>query len=236
MTRAVIVFAKYPKIGTVKTRLAAGIGGQAATDLYKSFVSKILQESLKCTGTSVYLALAAPVEHQLLTEWLQMTADPSAFILMQQLATPDLGERMRNAMQHVIDTGATEVVLVGSDIPDLDAGILTEAFAALSSDEIVFGPAQDGGFYLVGARRLHRHLFQGITWSTSDVLVNTVKQAESCGLVVAVTNNLPRLRDIDTAEDLEAWLAQAKSTAACLDGMMRLAEESLRPRMERRLA
>ncbi|KAK9822039.1 hypothetical protein WJX74_002402 [Apatococcus lobatus] len=204
-----IVFARYPKVGAVKTRLAAGVGAIEATELYKSFVSSTLRECLRCSKAKAYLALAAPTEDRLLHEWLSENAPPTSFRIIQQSASPDLGIRMLQAMQHAMQAGAAKVVLVGSDIPDLDAGILMNAFRALDRHEIVFGPARDGGFYLVGARQLHQHLFRGLTWSTPEVLRDAVRQAEQCGLHVAAKDTLPCLRDIDTSEDLQHWLHEA---------------------------
>ncbi|GFR50184.1 hypothetical protein Agub_g12353, partial [Astrephomene gubernaculifera] len=105
-------------------------------------------------------------------------------------------------------SGARKVLITGTDIPDLTAALLRRAAEALDQHEVVLGPALDGGYYLLGLTRLEEEaLFRGIPWSSSRVLGDTVAAAAACGLRVAPLEWLPRLRDVDTREDLEEWVA-----------------------------
>jgi hypothetical protein len=99
------------------------------------------------------------------------------------------------------------VLVIGTDIPDISSGLLAAAAAALQRHDAVLGPAADGGYYLLGLRRLPRGLFEGIAWSTETVCQRQLDNAARLGLDVAPLGTLPVLRDIDTAQDLSAWLS-----------------------------
>jgi rSAM/selenodomain-associated transferase 1 len=117
----------------------------------------------------------------------------------------DLGERMANAFACSFEMGMDKVVLIGTDCPTLQSQHLNEAFQALSNSDLVLGPATDGGYYLIGMKRRADYLFEGISWSTSQVYSETMNVASQHGLT---TTLLQELDDIDTQEDWERYTSQ----------------------------
>jgi rSAM/selenodomain-associated transferase 1 len=122
----------------------------------------------------------------------------------------DLGERMAGAFARSFEVGMDKVVLIGTDCPTLQRQHLKEAFEALTHSDLVLGPATDGGYYLIGMTRRADYLFEGITWSTSQVLPDTMKVASQHGLT---TTLLQELDDIDTQEDWERYRSQIEITS-----------------------
>ena len=123
----------------------------------------------------------------------------------------DLGERMGNAFGQAFSVAAPPVdqaVLIGSDFPDLDPGIIHQAFDALSRNDAALGPALDGGYYLIGFNRhaFAKEIFDGVPWGTGQVFAETMQKVERAGLKMHV---LPAWRDIDTFEDLKAFYQRA---------------------------
>ena len=194
-----LVFARVPALGRVKSRLAAGIGPPAALAVYR--------ELLAITNAAI-VAAGVPA-----TVWLAdtATAAPTAAETGEWAAhatccQPEggLGERMTTAFAAAFAAGAGRVAIIGTDCPGLRASHLTQAFEALETAEVVFGPATDGGYYLLGLRQPQPELFANKAWSTDSVLADTQADAQRLGLRVVL---LPELRDVDTAEDLAAWNA-----------------------------
>jgi glycosyltransferase A (GT-A) superfamily protein (DUF2064 family) len=120
-------------------------------------------------------------------------------IIYRQQSEGDLGRRMALAFKDSFSAGMTSVVIIGTDCPDLKAKLMVKAFHALEQNDLVLGPALDGGYYLIGLRRLIPELFTGISWSTAEVLEQTIRIAERLDLAIAF---LPLLNDIDRPEDL----------------------------------
>jgi len=195
--RALIVFARYPRVGLVKTRLAATLGAESAAAFYRCCAERLFAEAgrLCCRR---YLFYAAEAQAEEMQAWV----GPRFTCLAQREG--DLGERMAAAFARVFAEGNEQAVIVGTDIPDLTAAILTQAFERLAHEDIVIGPAYDGGYYLLGMRHLHRELFREMAWSTAAVFEQTLQVVAHLGLQVY---HLPMLRDIDTEEDLRQWLA-----------------------------
>lgn len=190
------VFVKAPVAGQVKTRLAAEIGAQAAADLYRSLGRSAVSA---CSGplheTVVWFTPRAA--RTLVREWLGDLA--VAEYRPQPGGT--LGSRLIAAFRHHFQAGAGRVVLMGSDCPGIDVPLLSKAFGSLDEHDLVLGPAQDGGYYLIGLRRPEPRLFRRVSWSTDSVLAQTLARAGRLGLCSAI---LPTLRDIDTSEDAAA--------------------------------
>jgi len=120
-------------------------------------------------------------------------------IIYRQQSEGDLGRRMALAFKESFSAGMTGVVIIGTDCPDLNAQLMVKAFHAIEQNDLVLGPALDGGYYLIGLRRLIPELFTGISWSTAEVLEQTRSIAERLDLAIAF---LPLLNDIDRPEDL----------------------------------
>jgi hypothetical protein len=196
---ALILFARHPEPGRVKTRLAKHMGDQAACDLYE----KLLRLSLGVLGDFRRLAPRTDV-------FVAITPAESLSAFRDRFATPwtltaqegrHLGERMASAFLDLFRRGYDRVLLVGSDLPDLSAQGLQSAFRALDDADAVVGPAQDGGFYAVGLRRPCPKAFQDPQWGTPDVFERTLAALKAEGLSIRL---LPVRRDVDRPEDLSA--------------------------------
>lgn len=208
-----LIFARYPELGKVKTRLAAGVGPEKALAVYQQLLShtEAVVAPLAVERT-LWLAAAPPAGAAPL--WAGTTQ-------RLQPALPDLGQRMEQAFDAAFAVGARRVVIIGTDCPGLSTALLHRAFHALHSTDVVLGPATDGGYYLLGLRRPQPALFQGISWSTATVRRDTLATAQRQGLRV---RELPMLGDVDTAEDWQAW-QQAQAGASLPGG----AESKLLP-------
>jgi rSAM/selenodomain-associated transferase 1 len=189
-----LVFARYPELGKVKTRLAADIGAAEALRVYEQLLAhthSVVQQI--SASRTLWLAAEPPTGSTPL--W------PDAEQLVQPTHN-DLGARMQHAFEEAFTQGAKRAVVIGTDCPGLQPEHLQQAFAQLESHDVVLGPAEDGGYYLLGMRTLQQPLFTGITWSTNTVLTDTLAIAQRQGLSVAL---LPTLHDIDNGADLATW-------------------------------
>lgn len=197
MTARVVLFAKQPVAGRVKSRLAKGLGTARATGFYRN-TTRIICHRLS-RDPRWQLVLARTPDH-----WL-----PGPPVFPPGLrSTPqgpgDIGDRMARLARRFSDG---PVILVGSDIPTLQAGHITSALRCLKSADIVFGPATDGGFWLVGySARAARHArFGKIAWSTGTVLKDCL-----AGLGTTRVSLLPPQSDIDDVGDYRAWRTSGK--------------------------
>ncbi|CAL8467835.1 g7373 [Coccomyxa elongata] len=212
MTNTVIIFVKHPASGAAKTRLARNVGEVAAAEWYRVCAEHVVRTGSRLPGSRCIVACPPALKPSAadngvarVQKWLgPIAADTTTF--EEQALDENLGNRMYHALHGALQAGSQKAVLIGSDIPDICESTLAAAFTALDEHDVVFGPAVDGGYYLVGASRLHPDMFQGITWSTGTVLHDNSSQAVSVGLKVASCSTLPVLRDIDTIDDLQAWL------------------------------
>lgn len=210
MSTTLVIFGRLPVPGKVKTRLAVGIGPERACAFYSTCCEHILHQSSQCEGAQRVFFFSNETEREPVTEWI--AGIDKEVELASQLQVPDLGERMVSALGTALQQGACKAVIIGTDIPDLTPGIIQSAFQALDNHDVVIGPAADGGYYLLGLKQAHAELFQGIEWSTGEVLGATLANAKKANLDVAPTNTLPVLRDIDTVADLQEWMQGASST------------------------
>jgi rSAM/selenodomain-associated transferase 1 len=205
--RAVLVFVRAPEAGRVKTRLAAEIGAAAALRVYVRLAEHAVAQA-RASGASVRVHFTPAEAGEAVRGWLGESAE----YLPQREG--DLGERMRRAFDEAFAAGHGQVVVVGSDLPDVSAELLRRAFALLERHEAVLGPARDGGYYLLGLRRPVPEVFRGIAWSTPEVFAATVARLRTAGIEPAL---LETLADVDEAEDLppgwRAWAAGAEEPA-----------------------
>lgn len=196
----IALFVKAPIPGRVKTRLARDIGDQAACSIYRTLVDQVLQQ-IQASGRP--LALFFDGDETLVPDsWKQY----ARFCIRQQGG--DLGERMAATFSRLFSDGVHQAVVIGSDIPGIDAAYLQQAFNLMTDHGMVIGPAIDGGYCLIGFNRItySAPIFQNIPWSTDQVLELTLSAAKQAGLIVGL---LPPLQDIDTVEDLQ-YLNPAK--------------------------
>ncbi|MBI3247164.1 MAG: TIGR04282 family arsenosugar biosynthesis glycosyltransferase [Deltaproteobacteria bacterium] len=196
MTNAVIVFAKAPVVGQVKTRLCPPLALAEAADLARCFLIDSVARACALPQVQVCLAFTPAESESLFRELLPF---PLRYFLQRGAS---LGEREMHAFADVFAAGFSGAVLIGSDIPTLPSAHLQEAFAHLAEPEndVVIGPSLDGGYYLIGARGLHPALFENIHWSTASVLEETLAQARRAGLRVA---HVPTWYDVDEQADLQ---------------------------------
>jgi uncharacterized protein len=193
---AIIIFVRHPQLGKVKTRLAATLGDKKALAIYKLLLAHTY--SLIQNGKlPVYVYYADAVVQDDLWQ--------GGFISKKQQQGADLGERMHHAFAEVFAAGHQKVVIIGSDCYELTEAIITEAFTALEKSDAVIGPASDGGYYLLGLKKMIPAVFENIAWSTATVKDDTVQ--------VLIQNNiafslLPTLRDVDEEKDLPDTIKQ----------------------------
>jgi rSAM/selenodomain-associated transferase 1 len=185
-----VVFARDPVPGRVKTRLARAVGDDAASALYGAFLTD-LQRRFASARFAVRWAVAPPVAGFA----TRFAIDPAQVFAQQG---DDLGARMHNVLAAMRDAGYARCAIVGSDMPQLATATVEEAFARLDAADLVLGPAEDGGYYLV-ATRTPLDVFDGIAWSTPDVLAATLARAAALGLR---TTLLAPGFDVDVAADL----------------------------------
>lgn len=190
-----IVFTRYPEPGKTKTRLIPVLGAIGAANLHRLMAQKTIARalSLQNSGRLSVEILYIGGNQQQMQDWL------GTELCYQNQIDGDLGEKMTAAFENSFDSGIDKVAIIGTDCPALTAEIIAQAFDQLERYDVVFGPAQDGGYYLIGLRRSHPELFSGINWGTDEVLASTRAIAQNLGLNIA---NLPTLADIDRPEDL----------------------------------
>lgn len=190
------VFTRYPEPGRTKTRLIPALGAESAACLQHAMTAHVL-----AAATTVATARMTAVEVRFEGgDEALMRASFGATFRYQPQGGGDLGERMWRCAREGLESGAESVVLVGSDIPGVDADILTKAFDVLRSHDLVIGPATDGGYYLIGLRREVPELFADMPWGTEHVLRRTLDAATAHGLTVSM---LTTLADVDRPEDMD---------------------------------
>ncbi|MCC5634265.1 TIGR04282 family arsenosugar biosynthesis glycosyltransferase [Nostoc sp. CHAB 5844] len=193
-----IIFTRYPEPGKTKTRLIPALGSIGAANLQQQmteYTALQAQELQKATGISVEVRFAGG-NLQLMQDWLGLE------LFYQPQGEGDLGLRMERSLFDAFQKNAEYVIIIGTDCPGLTSQILATAFQQLQTVDLVLGPAIDGGYYLIGLRRLIPKLFANIDWGTSLVLQQTVAIAEKLGVS---RTYLPALADIDRPEDLSIW-------------------------------
>lgn len=188
-TNALIIFTRNPQLGKVKTRLAKKIGDQKALQVYKDLLFHTMTETqnLDCDKFVFY-------DENIDTDDLW----PEILYKKRVQLGSHLGARMQNAFQTLFDLGYQNCIIIGSDLFDLQANHINEAFHKLESNDVVIGPAEDGGYYLSGIKKVIPPIFKNKDWGTSTVLTDTLKDLENYKIEFLET-----LNDIDTFEDLE---------------------------------
>jgi uncharacterized protein len=198
MNKTLIIFSRYPEAGKTKTRMIPALGALGAAKLQREMTEHTLKTAI-ALGSVSDIAIQihfAGGEIQLMKKWLGADFD-----YIPQ-AAGDLGTKMRLAFDFAFRSGNQQVVIIGTDCPDLDQEILTTAFNSLAHHDLVLGVAADGGYYLIGLHRPIKELFQNISWGTEQVLSQTKNIAQQLKLDV---DYLPTLGDVDRPQDLNIW-------------------------------
>lgn len=186
----VIVFVKNIKLGKVKTRLAKTVGNEAAFTVYSALVD-ITERATSQLNTDKRIYFSDAIVD---SKW------PLEYKNVQQ--GKDLGERMKNAIAQGFADGYQNIILIGSDLPTISNDIITHGFDSLKDNEVVFGPAQDGGYYLIGLTKMQHCIFENKPWSTNKLLDLTLEELKSKNIKFGL---IETLNDIDTFEDLQAY-------------------------------
>lgn len=207
---ALVIFAKAPIPGEVKTRLCPPLTPDEAATLHGSFVLDMLEQTKRAVVTlqlrcDRYLACAPSSD----LVFFKIMEERQGVRLLDQVGE-DLGQRMHHTFIDLFAKGYKQVILVGTDVPTLPLSVYQEAFAILSRSDVVLGPAMDGGYYLIGLTQPAERLFAGVPWSTDEVLAITQHNAMTLGLSVGLT---AAWRDVDTIADLQALIADCREDA-----------------------
>ena len=202
-TQALLVIAKRPTAGQTKTRLTPPLSPDEASNLYECFLRDTLDVARAVPGVSRLIHFA-PDEASAYFE--QLAPD---FGLLPQVGD-GLGQRLEQVLTHCLNNGFERAVIMDSDSPTLPAAYVEQAFASLAAADVVLGPCEDGGYYLIGLNRPQPQLLLGVQMSTPDVLRDTLALAEQSRLRVAL---LPRWYDVDTAPELERLRAELAGAA-----------------------
>ncbi len=196
-----VIFTKAPIEGQVKTRLCPPLTLAQAAELACCFLVDTVERACQLPSVEVYIAFT-PADSELY--FRQILPFPVKYIAQRG---DSLGERESSIFSNLLERKVSRVVLIGSDIPTLPPSHLQEAFSQLENVQCdaVFGPSNDGGYYLVGMREVHKELFKNITWSTPTVMAETLVQARTHNLNVGL---VPTWYDVDAKEDLYRLAAE----------------------------
>ncbi|MBD1914237.1 TIGR04283 family arsenosugar biosynthesis glycosyltransferase [Leptolyngbya sp. FACHB-16] len=203
------IFTRYPQPGSTKTRLIPALGPEGAAGVQRQMTEHTLRQ-VRCLqqrrDVTVTLHIAGGDEAAI-TAWLGLQWNH------QPQKQGDLGDRLIAAMQSAFQSGASRLVIIGIDCPDINADVLEQALNGLEQADVVLGPATDGGYYLIGLRSPISELFQGVAWSTDQVFQQTQTIAQNLGLSV---HTLAPLSDVDYPEDLPVWQAVQQQTLSVI--------------------
>ena len=184
-----IVFVKNPQFGKVKTRLAKTIGNKKALEVYKKLLA-ITEKSTQNINVDCHIYFSDFIEENY---W----KNTPKFVQKGN----HIGERMANAFEDSFKQGYQQIILIGSDIPDINKTIINNGFKALETKSFVFGPAEDGGYYLVGMKYYLSSIFKRKPWSQPSLLEETLIELKQNNQSYTL---LETLNDIDTFEDLKS--------------------------------
>lgn len=189
---AILILAKNPEEGRVKTRLAKTLGACRALSIYKELYTQTLTLAAAMEEGTPYVFQSPERD----SSWF-----PSSRLQSRLQADGDLGDRMLEALREGLQEHE-KAVMIGADCPGLEASHLKKAFSALDQVDLVLGPSEDGGFYLLGSKEPYPDLFLDRSWSHEEVLAKTVDLASELGLSLHI---LSELYDIDYETDWQRW-------------------------------
>lgn len=192
MSRKIIIFQKNRLPRQVKTRLAKTIGDEKALEIY-DFMVKNIHACIEPLGVDTSVYFSHFDEKNELWNYASMSI---------QTQNPDLGIRMYDAINLELEKGYEKVLLIGTDFLDFQKELMEDAFNKLDQNDYVFGPTYDGGYYLVGCKKIHSEVFLDKVWSTETVLNEALDELKKLELLVGFTE---KINDIDTEQDLGEW-------------------------------
>jgi rSAM/selenodomain-associated transferase 1 len=193
MKKAIIIFVRNPELGKVKTRLAKDLGEEKALEVYIELLQHTHDVATKVDCDKfVYYADSINENDLWENDLFQKRLQPVEM----------LGDRMMQAFMELFQLEYSKLLIIGSDCPELTNFIIDDAFEILDINDVVVGPSSDGGYYLLGLKKLIPELFKNKQWSTHTVLADTIKD------IVRLQKTcffLPELSDIDTLDDLKKY-------------------------------
>jgi uncharacterized protein len=184
-----LIFTRNPELGKVKTRLAKTVGDETTLEIYRFLLKKTEEVTQKVTSDKAVFYSEKITENDL---W-----NPEIFQKHLQLEG-DLGMKMQQAFEQSFEKGYEKVVIIGSDLYDITPEIIENAFENLNTNDVVLGPAKDGGYYLLGMKSIHKPIFQHKKWGTATVLKETLGDLTDKKVFL-----LEELNDVDVFEDIE---------------------------------
>ena len=190
--KLLMIFVRNPELGKVKTRLAKTVGDKRALEIYNDLLQYTRDVSTNCTS-----------EKAVFYSHFIDDFDGWSNVVYQKFVQEggnDLGVRMHNAFKLAFEKGYDIVVLIGSDCLELSTNDIEEAFFSLEKKDVIVGPAKDGGYYLLGMNKLYHQLFENKTWSSENVLLDTLLDIENLNLTYQL---LDTLSDVDYEQDLK---------------------------------
>ncbi|WP_237276712.1 TIGR04282 family arsenosugar biosynthesis glycosyltransferase [Tenacibaculum ovolyticum] len=184
-----LIFTRNPELGKAKTRLAKTVGDETALTIYKFLLDKTKEvtANLRCDKAVYYSVKIRDNDI-----WNKKSYQKH----LQK--GENLGIRMQNAFQDSFDKNYDKVLIIGSDLYDLTPAIIENAFEKLNTNDVVIGPADDGGYYLLGMKKMHAAVFKNKEWGTATVRRDTLKDLQK-----VTVHLLEELNDIDVFEDIE---------------------------------
>ncbi|TVQ53141.1 MAG: glycosyltransferase [Spirulina sp. DLM2.Bin59] len=193
-----IIMTRYPLAGQTKTRLIPRLGPEGAAQLQREMTEHTLATVTRCQASRRVRRAIAFTDANLaqIQAWLGPDGD------YWPQGEGDLGDRMARAFARSFATGASRAVIIGIDCPDLTPALLATAFNELETSPVVFGPATDGGYYLIGLAQPCPALFTGIAWGTDQVFAQSRQILIGAAIPFTI---LPTLTDVDYPEDLPVW-------------------------------
>ncbi|MBW2997741.1 TIGR04282 family arsenosugar biosynthesis glycosyltransferase [Candidatus Woesearchaeota archaeon] len=187
---AIIIFAKFPEPGKVKKKIGTVIGMDNSAKLCTAFINDLIEENSE-KDYDIYLSF---IGHEYKEKYRTMF--PNAILYVQR--GTNMSENVQSAFEDLLDD-YEKVALVGCDVPQLSAGTVIKAFNALESHDVVLGPAEDGGYYLIALKEPH-DIFKGMPWGKENLLENQVRILKEKKLAFVLLDKLP---DVDTVEELK---------------------------------
>ncbi len=193
MKKVIIIMAKVPAAGKVKTRLAPVLSPEKCAELADAFLQDAIE---KAANLKNQLIIAySPIER---CNYFDKISKKNITLIPQK--GENLGEKMFNAFKFAFERKADSAVLIGTDSPTFPREFIESAFEFLEKTDAVLGKSEDGGYYLIGLKTLHREIFENVEWSCEKTFEQTAQNIEKCGLKLS---NLPEWFDVDLPEDLE---------------------------------
>jgi rSAM/selenodomain-associated transferase 1 len=214
MDASLLVFAKVPRPGAVKTRLTPALTPEEAARVYTAFLRDTLRQVVQLEVDDMRLYLAPPLPDDEID-------DVPAAVSVHEQTGDGMGARMHRALRETLRDGADRAVLMGSDHPTLPSSFLRQAFRSLEeARSLCVGPTEDGGFYLLGMSTVYPQLFDGMSYSHSEVFADTLTRAQQTDAEVTV---LPEWYDVDTPQDLDRMQADLATGAVEAPNTRRIA-------------